>query len=35
MNEIDEDTPAWLGCPTPLEMYQHKYSLLKDELIQT
>ena len=32
---IDEDTSAWFGCPTPLEMYQHQCSLLEDELIQT
>lgn len=29
---IDEDTSAWLGCPTPLEMYQHQCALLEDEL---
>ncbi|WLH49715.1 hypothetical protein [Pseudomonas tolaasii] len=29
---LDEDTSAWLGCPTPLEMYQHHCSLLEDEL---
>ena len=32
---IDEDTSAWLDCPTPLEMYQHQCALLEDELIQT
>ncbi|WP_025856615.1 hypothetical protein [Pseudomonas sp. CHM02] len=32
---IDEDTSKWLGCPTPLEMYQHQCALLEDELIQT
>lgn len=32
---IDEDTSAWLGCPTPLEMYQHQCALLEDELVQT
>ncbi|WP_425274532.1 hypothetical protein [Pseudomonas cyclaminis] len=32
---IDEDTSAWLGCPTPLEMYKHHCSLLEDELTQT
>lgn len=32
---IDEDTSAWLGCPTPLEMYKHQCALLEDELIQT
>ncbi len=34
MNDIDEDTSAWLGCPTPLEMYQHQCALLEDELTQ-
>ena len=29
---IDEDTSTWLGCPTPLEMYQHQCALLEDEL---
>ncbi|MGY2157336.1 hypothetical protein [Pseudomonas tolaasii] len=29
---IDEDTSAWLGCPTPLEMYQHQCAMLEDEL---
>ena len=32
---IDEDTSAWLGCPTPLEMYKHQCALLEDELMQT
>lgn len=32
---IDMDTDDWLGCPTPLEMYQHQCALLEDELIQT
>lgn len=32
---IDDDTSAWLGCPTPLEMYKHHCALLEDELIQT
>lgn len=32
---IDEDTSAWLGCPTPLEMYKHQCALLEDELTQT
>ena len=32
---IDEDTSAWLGCPTPLEMYKHQCALLEDELVQT
>ena len=31
---IDEDTTAWLGCPTPLEMYKHQCTLLEDELTQ-
>lgn len=33
--DIDEDTSAWLGCPTPLEMYRHQCALLEDELTQT
>uniref|UniRef100_UPI0034D724FC hypothetical protein n=1 Tax=Pseudomonas marginalis TaxID=298 RepID=UPI0034D724FC len=32
---LDEDTCEWLGCSTPLEMYQHQCALLEDELIQT
>jgi len=32
---IDEDTSEWLGCPTPLEMYQHQCAMLEDELIET
>lgn len=32
---LDEDTSAWLGCPTPLEMYKHQCSLLEDELSET
>lgn len=32
---IDLDTDDWLGCPSPLEMYQHQCALLEDELIQT
>ena len=32
---FDEDTTAWLGCPTPLEMYKHQCSLLEDELTET
>ena len=32
MNLIDEDTSAWLGCPTPLEMYKHQCALLEDEI---
>lgn len=32
---LDEDPSAWLGCPTPLEMYKHQCALLEDELIQT
>ena len=35
MHLIDEDTSAWLGCPTPLEMYKHQCALLEDELTQT
>ena len=31
---IDEDTSAWLGCRTPLEMYKHQCALLEDELNQ-
>lgn len=30
---LDEDTCEWLGCPSPLEMYQHQCALLEDELI--
>ncbi|MCS4250598.1 hypothetical protein [Pseudomonas sp. BIGb0164] len=32
---IDQDTCEWLGCPTPLEMYQHQCAMLEDELTQT
>ena len=32
---VDMDTDDWLGCPTPLEMYQHQCSLLVDELVET
>lgn len=32
---IDMDTDDWLGCPTPLEMYQHQCALLVDELVET
>ncbi|MGR3963799.1 hypothetical protein FW800_04895 [Pseudomonas sp. 910_23] len=32
---VDMDTEDWLGCPTPLEMYQHQCSLLVDELAET
>lgn len=35
MHSIDEDTSAWLGCPTPLEMYKHQCALLEDELTET
>ncbi len=35
MHSIDEDTSAWLGCPTPLEMYKHQCALLEDEITQT
>lgn len=31
---LDEDTCEWLGCPTPLEMYQHQCALLEDELTE-
>lgn len=31
---VDEDTSAWLGCPTALEMYKHHCALLEDELSQ-
>ncbi|WAT26717.1 hypothetical protein [Pseudomonas sp. GXZC] len=32
---VDMDTDDWLGCPAPLEMYQHQCALLEDELVQT
>lgn len=32
---VDMDTDDWLGCPTPLEMYQHQCSILVDELAET
>ncbi|WLH25884.1 hypothetical protein PSH76_08630 [Pseudomonas sp. FP215] len=32
---VDMDTDDWLGCPTPLEMYQHQCALLVDELVET
>ncbi|MGE1156972.1 hypothetical protein [Pseudomonas kitaguniensis] len=32
--KIDEDTSAWLGCPSPLEMYKHQCSLLEEELTE-
>ena len=35
MNDIDEDTSEWLGCPAPLEMYKHQCALLEDELTKT
>ncbi|WP_448651764.1 hypothetical protein ACSHWC_28870 [Pseudomonas fluorescens] len=35
MHPIDEDTSAWLGCPTPLEMYKHQCALLEDEITQS
>lgn len=31
MNDIDEDTSAWLGCPTPLEMYRQDCRLFENE----
>ena len=33
--KLDKDTCEWLGCPTPLEMYQHQCALLEDELTAT
>ena len=33
--DVDMDTEDWLGCPTPLEMYQHQCSILVDELVET
>ena len=32
---VDMDTDDWIGCPTPLEMYQHQCSILVDELVET
>ena len=32
---VEMDTDDWLGCPTPLEMYQHQCSILVDELVET
>ncbi len=32
MHPIDEDTSAWLGCPTPLEMYRQHGRLLENEI---
>ena len=32
---VDMETDDWLGCPTPLEMYQHQCSILVDELVET
>ncbi|MQB16492.1 hypothetical protein DXU77_15565 [Pseudomonas lactis] len=32
---VDTDTDDWLGCPTPLEMYQHQCAILVDELVET
>ena len=32
---VDMDTDDWLGCPTPLDMYQHQCSILVDELAET
>ena len=34
MNLIAEHTSPWLGCPTPLEMYNHQCALLQYELTQ-
>ena len=32
---VEMDTDDWLGCPPPLEMYQHQCSILVDELVET
>ncbi|WP_034127805.1 hypothetical protein [Pseudomonas fluorescens] len=32
---VDMDTDDWLGCPTPLEMYQHQCAILVDEMVET
>lgn len=32
---VDMDTDDWLGCPIPLEMYQHQCSILVNELAET
>lgn len=33
MDPLDiEDTTDWLGCPTPLEMYQHFCLMLENEV---
>lgn len=32
---VDMDTDDWLGCPTPLQMYQHQCAILVDELVET
>lgn len=32
---VEMDTDDWLGCLTPLEMYQHQCSILVDELVET
>ncbi|EPJ90721.1 hypothetical protein [Pseudomonas sp. CFT9] len=31
---VDMDTEDWLGCPTPLEMYQHQCSMLQDDICE-
>ncbi|MBW1250196.1 hypothetical protein I7860_26345 [Pseudomonas tolaasii] len=31
---INEDTSEWLGCPTPLEMYQQHCLLLENEILE-
>ena len=31
---VDMDTEDWLGCPTPLEMYQHQCSMLRDDICE-
>lgn len=32
---VEMDTDDWLGCPTPLKMYQHQCLILVDELVET
>ena len=32
--DVDMDTEDWLGCPTPLEMYQHQCSMLRDDICE-
>ncbi|AZF09580.1 hypothetical protein C4J93_1366 [Pseudomonas sp. R2-37-08W] len=33
--DVDMYTDDWIGCPTPLEMYEHQCSILVDELAET